>query len=247
MTTTVDVEVLKQMWRVVRAGGFDPRGQAPVLAGDRPDALARVVVGVAGGVGASTVALALAEVTGAERLWDAAPTVASGLVGVCDRELGVTEDGWQQGLRGELLVQRSPLTWSSTPGECPAPPAGGSAVLDAGWDALSLHGASGWPAAALADPGTPLVLVAQCTVPSLRRLAVVLHAVQDDQRDIRVAITRLEHKRWPRDVPPPVALTHLQQAGHVTFIPDVRALATRGLDSQPLPPAVLAAVKNLHQ
>ena len=58
---------------------------------DLPAGLSLVVAGVAGGVGASTVALAIAEAGGMDRLWDVAPAVTSGLVGVCDRELGVTD------------------------------------------------------------------------------------------------------------------------------------------------------------
>ncbi|WP_232550079.1 hypothetical protein [Propioniciclava soli] len=251
MRRPADVAELKRAARALNAGMFATPGAfaAPARGnqGGVPADLSVVVVGVAGGVGASTVSLALAESAGLERLWDAAPTVASGLVGVCDRELRDTDDGWRQGRRGGLLVQRSPLDWSCVPGQCPEPPDGGQAVLDAGWDALSLRGAPGWVSAALVNPSTPLVLVTRLTAPGMRRLEVALGQLWNTSREVRVAITGSSPKhRWPREIPRPAALTDLLEAERVAHIPEVKALAVRGLDSQPVPAAVLAAVSNLH-
>lgn len=246
----VDVAELRRAAIALNAGAFTARTHSrPELGGgdDLPVGLSLVVAGVAGGVGTSTVALAIAEAFGLDRLWDAAPAVASGLVGICERELGATDAHWREGRRGRLVVQRSPLDWSCTPGECPFPPEGAPAVLDAGWDVLSLRGARGWIAKVVLDSTTPVVLVSRCTVPALRRLQVALELVDPaGGRDVRVAITGLASKRWPREISQPAPLVLLHEAGRLAFVPEVKLLALRGLDSQPLPAAVLAAVSNLH-
>lgn len=250
MPHPVDVAELKRAAVALHAGAFAMTSHTRlgmVGGDDLPAGLSLVVAGVAGGVGASTVALAIAEAGGMDRLWDVAPAVTSGLVGVCDRELGVTDALWREGRRGRLLVQRSPLDWSCTPGECPLPPQGDHAVLDAGWDVLSLRGARGWIAKVMFDSATPVVLVSRCTVPGLRRLEVALELVDPTGgRDVRVAITGLPSKRWPREITQPAPVARLEKAGRVAYIPETKVLAMRGLDSQSLPAAVLAAVSNLH-
>ena len=246
MSAPVSVGELQRAWLAVSRGEFRslPPAEPWPLGGSESRLL---VVGCAGQVGTSTVALALAETLAATRLVDCAPTVASGLVGVCDRELGRDHTGWRQGRRGRLLVQRSPLDWSCTPGECPLPPQGDHAVLDAGWDVLSLRGARGWIAKVVFDSTTPVVLVSRCTVPGLRRLEVALELVDPTGgRDVRVAITGLPSKRWPREITQPAPVARLEKAGRVAYIPETKVLAMRGLDSQSLPAAVLAAVSNLH-
>ena len=65
-------------------------------------------------------------------------------------------------------------------------------------------------------------------------------------RDVRVAITGLPSKRWPREITQPAPVARLEKAGRVAYIPETKVLAMRGLDSQSLPAAVLAAVSNLH-
>lgn len=250
MSRPVDVAELKRAWDAVQAGQFahraargHPMGTALEAA---PPLLATVVVGVAGGVGASTVALALAEASGAHRLVDCAPAVASGLVGVCDTELGLGERGWRQGRRGDLLVQRSPIDTSPTPEDCPTPPVdGGPAIVDLGWDAVNVLGTAGWIPTALTDPAVPLVIVTRCTIPLMRRLSVALDALQATGRDVRVAVVGMRPRTWPRTVPQPETLRHLADSGRVIPIPEIGALTVRGLDSRPLPRSVLIAATNL--
>lgn len=113
------------------------------------------VVGVSGGVGTSTVALGVAEALEATRLVELCGTRASGLAGASVTELGL-RDGWSLGRRGNLrlerrLVHTAPML-PNTQGELTVVDAG---VLD--------------ESSSSAGPGA-LVLVAACSVPSIRRL-----------------------------------------------------------------------------
>ena len=82
MPHPVDVAELKRAAVALHAGAFAMTSHTRlgmVGGDDLPAGLSLVVAGVAGGVGASTVALAIAAAEGVDRLWDAAPAVASGL------------------------------------------------------------------------------------------------------------------------------------------------------------------------
>lgn len=246
MTRAVSVAELQRAWGALQRGAF--RGPASAggfvaAAGERLLA----VVGVGGGVGASTVALALAEGLGAARLVDGAASTASGLVAACERELPASASGWARGRRGDLLVERCPLPLAGAPAACPLPPdaAGGVTVLDAGWDALALLGGDGWLSGTIRDPAVPLLLVARGTTPSLRRLDVALDALAAPGRTLAVAVLGPPLRRWPRHVTLPSAADALRRSGRLAVVPLVDALATRGLDAAPLPAPVRDAVNTL--
>ena len=54
-----------------------------------------------------------------------------------------------------------------------------------GWDAVTLAQSDGWLAGLLTDPAVPIVMVARCSVPSMRRTAVVLELVTRPGRAVR--------------------------------------------------------------
>lgn len=253
--SVVSVAELKAAWRDLVAGAYRGASTSPEVTSDEVSLVEDghgpviLVAGAAGRVGASTVALALAEAAGAQRLVDCAATVNSGLVEVCDRELGLGESGWQQGRRGNLLVERNPHVLPSSPQQVARPaPVVGLSVIDAGWEALVLSQTlAGWLGATLRDPRVPLVLVAVCTVGCLRRLEVALDLLAAPDRDVRVAVTGVHGRRWPRDVAVPPRLRELREAARVACVPPHTALTTRGLTSTPIPAAVAAAAQQLLQ
>lgn len=242
---TITVADLRARWRVTPTAPPDPptRTPAEVVA-----AAGLVVCGAAGGVGASTLALALAEALGGG-LVDCAATASSGLVEVCDRELGVGEDGWVRGSRGRLTVFRSPQLLPTRPADLPEFPTASGAVspvvVDAGWDALVLADAPGWLPELARDPSVPLVLVAACTVPSLRRAEVALSLLDASTRRVLVAVTGLRGRRWPRHIPLPPTLATALRDGRLVGVPPLDALGVRGLTTAPLPAALAASARQL--
>lgn len=186
------------------------------LSGHPADSFTVSVMGVSGGAGATTVALAVAEALDAARLYELASVFASGLASASSRELGV-RGGWNLGVRSDLVVARrvDPDTAIDT--------VAGVVVLDAGpWTE------------ALADTTGVLVVVAPCSVPGIRRLDAILQ-----ERDPSCVIPVLT--RVPGKVPRAVlgAASPLLRAvlGHrrVHLFPECRDLAISGVTAEPLP------------
>jgi hypothetical protein len=210
-------------------------GEAPVL-----------VIGCAGSVGASTVAVLLATAAQSGRVVECAPSSCSGLAGASTAELGQAAGGWVQGRRGEALIQRRPDR-PSEPEAVPPPPAGtagGVTVVDAWWELSQLLPAASW-IADLALTCPRVVLVARASIPGVRRL-------EDD-----VALLGAE-RCWavltgapPRQLPRPVEhslgpLTRqLRDAERLYFLPNDPRLATSGITTEPLPRSFDRTARNL--
>ncbi|AQP48505.1 hypothetical protein BW730_14305 [Tessaracoccus aquimaris] len=175
------------------------------------------VLGVSGGVGTTTVALALAEALKVKRLLEFAPPHASGLAGAATDELG-ERDGWRIGVRGELELARR-IDPDDAPGSTP-----GEAVLDLG----------AWSGSALGHDVACLVVVAGASVPSIRRLEACLQVI-DGPRMVPV-ITRAG-RRLPRDLVGAAGprVRAALAAGVVQLLPECRRLALTGLTPDPLP------------
>lgn len=239
MNRPVDVAALKRAWLAVERGDFSAgAGRVTLGMSFAPNV---AVVGVAGQVGASTVALAVAETMPADVLVDGAPVDRSGLAGVCDRELGASATGWVHGRRGPLLVTRIPSAGASPEHDA----AGTSAVVDLGDDALPVLEADRWRAAMILDRSVRVVLVSRCTVPMMGRLATVLDRLGRD--DVSVAVVGPPRRRWPREVVHSMsaAVARLDEQGQLTTVPLLDALAVRGLGVSPLPAPVRDAVMPL--
>jgi hypothetical protein len=280
---TTSIDELRRAWRAVEAGeyrtvrgGLDARRRGASALGevrDRgvegaatepaqwiPAVGERVipVIGCAGSVGASTLAVAIA-VAAAEhapvRLLECSSLSASGIAAATTVELGLNEAGWAQGHRNcesieygrDMLLERTGLVLAG-PAELPLPMpldcgAGGLrvTVVDVGWEVGQALASRGWLGEHVRR-APALVLVAVATVPGLRRLETALdllsqHAAEPQHQHLVVAIRGFPRHRWPKGVSHSAGprTRALLREGRTIGIPYDPHLAVQGLGSAPLP------------
>jgi hypothetical protein len=259
----VSVDELKRAWFAVQSGDFRrtprpargtiPATRAPAAIEWSPATEERVipVIGAAGNVGASTVALALATVsTRPARVVECCPPAASGLAAASTAELGVTLGGasWRQGRRDQVLIERTtgPHTaFDDVPSPTPAEYVDMLTILDAG-DATHLANATGWlPAAVRAVPC--LVIVTTATIPGFRRLEAALELLGLGPTRVAVAVVGPVRRKWPRSLERSAgpAVRRLLDESRVVEVAHDRTLGITGVDSRPLPRPVVAAAAAL--
>lgn len=251
MTGIVAVDELTRAYRAALSGEFRTgRHRGGQVVGDAMKwtlssaERAVVVVGCHGGAGASTVALGLASAAGDARVVECCTVAASGLAAATLAELGVTADGWVQGSRGSVLIERRGDRISS-PAGCPPPSKGNLpvAIVDCGWDVDLLTCDDGW-LGDLVRSVADVVIVARPTLPGLRRLEAAA-AVLGSGR-VRAVVVGVE-KRWPRHVEQalgPAGRT-LRAEGRLIGLPHDPTLAVEGLTPEPLPAPILAGCSSL--
>jgi hypothetical protein len=256
----VSVDELQRAWAAVQAGDFrrDPtranarptRPAAPAVSEWIPSAGERTVavLGAAGSVGASTVALALALAAPEPvRVVECCSVTTSGMAAASTAELGLHESGWRQGGRDHVLLERGsePLIHID---DVPTPTASEHerqlTVLDVGWDLAQVLATSGWLGDATRSADA-LVVVTTATVPGIRRLEAALGLLGEDRAVVAVVGPR--RKKWPKGVEHSAgpATRRALAAERCVEICEDRALAAAGLDSRPLPDAVLDAGRQL--
>ncbi len=259
-TRAVGVDELQRAWHAVQEGQFvAPRLAAsgavplptePAVADDRywrPGEGVLPVVGCLPQAGATSLALAIATHAAPARVIECSSPTASGLVGAATAELGTTSSGWTVGRRDQVHLARPSASYLRT-GELPFPDdaAIGTvlSVLDVGWNLEQVLASRGWVGATL-DAASPVVFVGTATVPGLRRLETALtllapsHAV--------VAVRGPDPRRWPRELTAAIgpATKDQRRTGRWVAVPHDRRLAFRGVDSAPLPPALLTAARDV--
>lgn len=274
----VSVAELKRAWSAVQSGQFRatghevaepttvPRRPGPEVAVSQPaewtpaaGELVVPVLGCGGSLGASTVALALAEAAAGRwpvRLIECGCATGTGLACASTAELGTDPaTGWIRGDRDEVRIERGSDTLLS-PDRTPIPallPSRGQvpsrdlvSVLDVGWQTAQLLATPCWLRThVLAAP--LLVVVSVATLPGLRRLEDTLDrlARNNPARPERVvaAVVGPRRKKWPRQVEASAgARTHgLLADDRVVEVPQDPALSVAGISSAPLPGALLAA------
>ncbi|WP_457255944.1 hypothetical protein [Pedococcus sp. P5_B7] len=262
----VSVEELKRAWQAVQVGDFrrhadaSPRPAAPSsheTGGQpwEPHEAVLPVIGCAGSVGATTLALSLATAAaaaaaatvGSARVVECCTVTASGLAPASTAELGQHPTGWLHGTRGEVLLERSTDMYVS-PDEVPTPtdaaPAVGLTVLDVGWELGQVLASPSW----LSDrvlQADHVVAVTTATIPGLRRLEGALALLEGTP--VIGAVLGPPRRKWPRSLQHGLgALSRqLDQRGAIHLIPLDRGLAVRGLDSQALPTRLLTAADHL--
>jgi hypothetical protein len=205
------------------------------------------VVGCAGSCGATVLAVALATSTeGSARVVECASASATGLAAASTAELGATSDGWVQGSRDQVRLERAGAPRLQVDA-IPAPPSAEQPMLtivDVAHPIDEVLAGSGWLADLLA--ATPvLVLAARSTVPGLRRLETCADLVGAGR--VVAAVLGPTRTRWPREVIGSLGpLTQaLISAGRLVEIPEDRVLAVAGLSPAPLPSSLITAAATL--
>lgn len=265
----VSVEELKRAWQAVQVGDFrrhpgaSQRPAAPSSheTGEqpwKPHEAVLPVIGCAGSVGATTLALSLATAAtaaaaatavtvGSARVVECCTVTASGLAPASTAELGQHPTGWLQGTRGEVLLERSSDIFIS-PDEVPPPtdaaPAVGLTVLDVGWELGTLLTTTSWLSERLLH-ADHVVAVTTATIPGLRRLEGALALLEGTP--VIGAVLGPPRRQWHRGLEHSLgALSRqLDQRGAMHLILLDRGLAVRGLDSQALPTRLVTAAGHL--
>ncbi|MBW8174040.1 hypothetical protein K0651_13370 [Ornithinimicrobium sp. Arc0846-15] len=259
--SAVEVGELKRAWNAVQAGEFRcptrvpaPEPEMAVKAASagrpiqheswQPTDTVIPVLGCHGWAGATTVAVALATVaTAPARVVETCGVAASGLTACATAELGVSSEGWSRGTFESAGLEHATDLFAH-PGEVPPPTPSDKytlTILDVGWESSQLFCQDSWVTqTVLAAP--QVVLVTSATVPGLRRLEGVLHLLSE-HTDAVIAVVGPPRRRWPRHVRHSLGAKakEADQSGHLVDVPQDATLATRGLDSSPLPSHVLAS------
>jgi hypothetical protein len=201
-----------------------------------------VVIGAQPGVGASTVALALADSWAVRcteplvRLVDLAELHESGLLGAAD-ELGREADGWLLSHRGHLRLERpSGEHLERAVREVP----GSRVVVDISMPVEHATLNEG-PLRSLLGASS-VVVACRATVPGMRHVERVLTALPGTPYVVASGV-----RRWPgAAVAAAGPLTRAAHAdGRCHCLPADRRLAVEGLDDRPLPRSVLSAAAGL--
>jgi hypothetical protein len=254
----VSVAELQRAWRAVQGGQFRTASRGPVgraqqeqpFAAWTPGTGERVlpVVSCTGSCGATTAAVALGEAAKQRaRVVECGSATTSGLAAASNAELGLHASGWLQGTRGELLLERAHDVLID-PVNAPVPSTPDRPValtiLDVAWELGQLLASPCWLTAQIIN-ANPIVLIATCTVPGMRRLESTLALLGDMPRI--AAVVGPPRRRWPSTVQHGTgSLTRtLDHAGRLLSIPVDRRLAVTGLDSTPLPASLLDAATEL--
>jgi len=225
------------------------------------------VVGSAGSVGASTVALALATASAnreeapeavRSRVVECCSATSSGLAAASTAELGRHDSGWVRGTRERVLIERAGEVLVSA-AHVPTPAtasddqvddrdaAAGVTVLDTGWETGQLMATVCWLRDAVRRAPT-VVVVARPTMPGFRRLEATLELLEDGYGiSTQLALLGTRRQRWAKGVEHsagPRTRAALRE-DRMTEIPEDRLLAVAGLSSTPLPPGLLAAADHM--
>lgn len=203
------------------------------------------VLGAGGRVGATTVAVAVADLVGdGARVVEAAPMHATGLAAASSAELGVNEHGWRQGFRGEILLERTGA-FVNGPSAVPIPTTSAHSltVVDVGWDIGQVMADSSWIRDVIMR--VPLLIVTVATAPGVRALDTALHLSGRSDAGVSAFVLGPPRKRWPAVASIALAgkALELDRAGRVRAFPLDRRLAAAGITGDPLPAHLVRAVQ----
>lgn len=259
----VGVDELKRAWQALNAGEFRtgpgagkaPRGRGTAAEDDWTPADGEhtiAVIGAAGSVGASTVALATGLAAAAPvRVIECCSVTASGLAAASTAELGLHPTDWRQGKRDHVLLERASEVLAGVD-EVPLPTDAEHdaqlTILDIGWEAGQLLATDCWLAEAV-RAADQVVLVTTATVPGMRRAGVVMDLLAGHWQPEQITLTVRgpRRKKWPRGLEHAggPAVRRVLDADRCVEIPEDRDLAVNGLDSRPVPAPLITAARQL--
>lgn len=222
------------------------------------------IIGAAGHVGTSTVALALAlACDGPTRVVECCSVSASGLAGASTSELGLDATGWRQGKRGCVLLERTSELFGSVE-DLPEPTRAEHddqlTILDIGWDASQLAIGRGWLTATV-QRSAVLIVVTAASIPGFRRLEAALELLTASAVPtatttpglppalgrVVLVVVGPPRRKWAGGVEQSGgnAVRDLMEAGRLVEVPYLRGLAATGLDSRPFPDALTRTAARL--
>ena len=259
----VGVDELKRAWHALNAGEFrtgpgagkGPRGRGPAAEDNWSPADGEhtiAVIGSAGSVGASTVALATGLAAAAPvRVIECCSVTTSGLAAASTAELGLHPTDWRQGKRDHVLLERASEVLAGVD-EVPLPTEAQNetqlTILDIGWEAGQLLATDCWLAEAV-RAADQIVLVTTATVPGMRRAGVAMDLLAGSWQpeQITLAVRGPRRKKWPRGLEHAGghAVRRALDADRCVQIPEDRELAVKGLDSRPVPAPLISASRQL--
>ncbi|PWN04368.1 hypothetical protein DJ010_01630 [Nocardioides silvaticus] len=259
----VGVDELKRAWQALNAGEFrtgpgagkGPRGRGTAAEDDWSPAAGEhtiAVIGSAGSVGASTVALATGLAAAAPvRVIECCSVTASGLAAASTAELGLHPTDWRQGKRDHVLLERASEVLAGVD-EVPLPTEAQNetqlTILDIGWETGQLLATDCWLADAVRT-ADQVVLVTTATVPGMRRAGVAMDLLAGhwQPEQIALAVRGPRRKKWPRGLEHAggPAVRRALDADWRVEIPEDRELAVNGLDSRPVPAPLISAARQL--
>ena len=256
----VSVDELKRAWRAVQAGGFRNGTDGRAIRSQPPTATVDVewipaagertiaVLGSAGTVGTSTVALALGLAAPEPvRVVECCSAAASSLAAASTAELGLHPSGWRRGKRDHVLLERTSdelVYVGEVPAPIPIETTDQLTILDIGWHPSQVLATGCWlkDATHAADG---LVVAAPVTVPGFRRLEAALELLGNERAV--VALVGPRRKKWLRGVEQSAGrlMRRALDADRWVEIPEDRGLAVMGLDSRAIPGPVVDAARQL--
>ena len=259
----VGVDELMRAWHALNAGEFRtgpgagkgrPRGRGTAAEDNWSPADGEhtiAVIGSAGSVGASTVALATGLAAAAPvRVIECCSVTASGLAAASTAELGLHPRDWRLGKRDHVLLERASEVLAGVD-EVPLPTEAQNetqlTILDIGWEAGQLLATDCWLAGAV-RAADQIVLVTTATVPGMRRAGVAMDLLSPWQPEqIALAVRGPRRKKWPRGLEHAggPAVHRALVAERCVEIPVDRELAVNGLDSRPVPAPLISAARRL--
>ncbi|MCE0536100.1 hypothetical protein LWF15_11320 [Kineosporia rhizophila] len=253
-----------------------PRHSSHITAGPGP--LPRpyvLVIGAQPGDGCSVTALALAEAASqshqvhlveAPRHSDGLRPShhVPGLLAVTEHELGIVGDGWQRGRRGDVIVDRVPVSTTVPEHWPPAAPAttllsaqgllvvdGGALTTTSPWWSATVQ--SGWPNAVVlvCRPTVASITAAQEAIRTLQQLhpmATVAVTARQSEVDLELvtAVVSVGGTRWrgPVAAAAEPVMARMLADQRVIGLPITRSLSD-GPSTAPLPRAVSAAGRHV--
>ena len=250
----VSVDELARAYRAAVSGQFRngvgpsraPCGRGSVNAHWTPGSSEQVllVVGSFGSAGASTVALALATCAGEARVVECCSVASSGLAAATSAELGVTSDGWVQGSRDAVLIERRgdrvpALEFLPIPSSTKRP----LTILDCSWDVDVLVASDSW-LGELARSLPAVAVVTRPTVPGIRRLEAAISLLGEAR--VHAVLVGVE-KRWPKHVEQGMGpvVRRLRDEGRFTSLLADPMLSLCGITPEPLPAPTLSGSADL--